>query len=141
MIKNFKIFENIGRPKDKWVRCIKNFAGILGDYHVTANPHLQYNVRNLYPFFEKDKIYKMKVPFETYNDNDIVCIETKIKHSIGPPDYEKFITQQFIFNGEVNDVNNYWRENYFEDYFEMSEETKKLIDWWYIKKDAKKYNI
>ena len=140
MIKNFKIFENIGRPKNKWVRCIKNFAGVLGDDHITANPHLQYNVRNLYPFFEKDKMYKMKGPFETYHDNDIVYVETKIKHSIGPPDYEKFITQQFIFNVE-KDISDYWRENYFEDYFEMTDETKKLIDWWYLKKDAKKYNL
>jgi hypothetical protein len=140
MITKFQLYEAKGRPKDKWVKCIKNYDYVLNDEHVAVNPHLTPNDKHVYPFFEKDKMYKMHGPLETIRGDYIVYVSTNIKHSIGPPDYEKFISMCFAFDKEKS-RKFMSSDNHFEDYFEMTEETKKLIEWYYIKKDAKKYNL
>lgn len=82
----------------------------------------------------------MDRPYETINGDYIVYVSTNIKHCIGPPDYEKFISNVFTLDGKKRDIFSS-PDNHFEDYFEIPEETKKLMDWWYIKKDADKYNL
>jgi len=129
-----------GRPKNKMVECIKKFDSILNDQHVNVNPHLTQNDKNLHTFFKKGEMYNMNGPYETIRGDYIVYVNTKIKHAIGGPDYPKHIYEVFKWDKEKN-KNTFSSENHFEDYFIIPEETKKLIEWWYIKKDAKKYNL
>ena len=133
-MKYIKLFE--GRPKTKWVKCIKDYYYVLNDDHVAVNPHLTLNDKKFYQYFEKGKMYKMHGPYQCISDDYIVYVSTKIKHANGRPDYEKFISTIFVFDGKGKEG-----QLLFEDYFEMTEETKNLIEWYYIEKLANKYNI
>lgn len=150
MIINFKIFEaKRGRPKTLWVKCIKDYDYILNDEHLKANPGIKpRTVINdkyyYYPYFNKGEKYKMTGPYETYSGRYIVYIDTKLKNAYAREsgNYPKFLYEQFIFYIPDNKPN---FDRNFEDYFELPEETKEQLQWWYeyikLLKTADKYNL
>ena len=152
MITKFDIYEAYGekrgrgRPKSNWVECIKDCDGVLDEEYLEYNPHLVYSEKSFYPFFEKGKMYKIYVgPVETITDKWIVYISTNIIHTVGPPDYEKFVSAIFYWYDDTEKDINYFSGIYFEDYFKLTPESEEFFqpwfEWWETKKEVEKYNI
>ena len=139
-MKYIKTFEVRGRPRTKWVKCIKDYEYVLPDDFTECNPQLVLNDKKVYQFFESGKMYKMDGPFHCISGDYIVHVHTDIKHTIGPPDYEKYVSTVFLFDSQ-KERKKFDSQLRFEDYFEMTEETKNLIHDYYIKKDSNKFNI